>query len=86
VSGGIVGALLAYGVQADLALVSVLAYRAIAIWLPAAVGLAALGALRRTVARWTLEDAPPKRAPGHRAAGRHLDPLPQMAGPARSLP
>jgi uncharacterized membrane protein YbhN (UPF0104 family) len=61
VSGGIVGVLLAYGVQADLALVSVLAYRAVAIWLPAAIGLTALGGLRRTVARWSLEDA--SRAP-----------------------
>src|SRR3954452_14376227 len=32
VSGGMVGVLLAFGVQADLALTSVLAYRAIAIW------------------------------------------------------
>jgi len=63
VSGGIVAGLLAFGVQADLALVSVLAYRAVAIWLPAAIGLAALGGLRRTVVRWSLEDAPPARAP-----------------------
>ena len=35
---------------ADLAIVSVLAYRAIAIWLPAPIGLVALGALRRTIA------------------------------------
>jgi hypothetical protein len=52
-----VGALLAFGVDADLAIVSVLAYRAIAIWLPAPVGLAALGALRRTIAAWGHEDA-----------------------------
>ena len=84
VSGGIVGGLLAYGVQADLALVSVLAYRAVAIWLPAAIGLAALGGLRRTVARWALEDAPPTQTAAARAAGRHLDPLPHTAGPARS--
>jgi len=57
VSGGMVGALLAFGVQADLAIVSVLAYRAIAIWLPAPIGLAALGALRKTVAGWSHEDA-----------------------------
>ncbi len=55
-SGGIVGALLALGVAADLALVSVLAYRAVAIWLPAPFGLVALGGLRRTVARWGAED------------------------------
>jgi uncharacterized membrane protein YbhN (UPF0104 family) len=57
VSGGMVGVLLAFGVEADLALASVLSYRALAIWLPAPVGLAALGSLRRTVARWGAEDA-----------------------------
>ncbi|MGH2947685.1 MAG: hypothetical protein ACRDPC_15780 [Solirubrobacteraceae bacterium] len=34
-----------------------LAYRALAIWLPAPVGLAALGPLRRTIVRWNREDA-----------------------------
>jgi uncharacterized membrane protein YbhN (UPF0104 family) len=57
VSGGLVGALLAFGVDADLAIVSVLAYRAIAIWVPAPVGLVALSALRRTIAAWGREDA-----------------------------
>jgi uncharacterized membrane protein YbhN (UPF0104 family) len=57
VSGGIVGVLVAFAVPADLALVSVLAYRAIAIWLPAPIGLVALGALRRTMGRWSAEDA-----------------------------
>jgi len=58
VSGGIFGVLVAFGVDADLALVSVLAYRALAIWIPAPVGLLALPSLRRTVARWADEDAP----------------------------
>ena len=64
VSGGMVGVLLAFGVEADLALASVLSYRALAIWLPAPVGLAALGSLRRTVARWGAEelDAAPAEA------------------------
>jgi len=64
VSGGMVGVLLAFGVEADLALASVLSYRALAIWLPAPVGLAALGSLRRTVARWSAEelDAAPAEA------------------------
>ena len=74
VSGGMVGVLLAFGVEADLALASVLSYRALAIWLPAPVGLAALGSLRRTVARWGAEaDAPtarPRRSPPRRATGR----------------
>jgi len=56
VSGGMVGTLLALGVAPDLALTAVLAYRAIAIWLPAPLGLAALGALRRRVAGWGRED------------------------------
>ena len=56
VSGGMVGTLLAFGVAPDLALSSVLAYRAVAIWLPAPLGLAALGALRARIARWARED------------------------------
>jgi hypothetical protein len=52
-----VGTLLAFGVAPDLALSSVFAYRAVAIWLPAPLGLAALGALRARVARWSREDA-----------------------------
>jgi uncharacterized membrane protein YbhN (UPF0104 family) len=84
VSGGLVGALLAFGVDADLAIVSVLAYRAIAIWVPAPVGLVALSALRRTVAEWGRTGAPeavvvrpsegrapawrPREAPVHAAA------------------
>jgi uncharacterized membrane protein YbhN (UPF0104 family) len=59
-SGGLVGVLLAFGVEADLAIVSVLAYRALAIWVPAPLGLLALGRLRRTMARWAHEDAAPE--------------------------
>jgi putative heme transporter len=54
VSGGMVGTLLAFGVAPDLALSSVLAYRAVAIWLPAPLGLAALGALRSRVGRCSM--------------------------------
>ena len=57
VSGGMVGTLLAFGVAPDLALSSVLAYRAVAIWLPAPLGLTALGMLRARVARWSRDDA-----------------------------
>jgi putative heme transporter len=75
VSGGLVGALLAFGVDADLAIVSVLAYRAIAIWIPAPVGLVALSALRRTIAAWGREDAPaaepvPAAVPARPSEGR----------------
>src|SRR5213078_1423710 len=52
VSGGIVGVLLAFGVDADLAIAAVLGYRSVAIWLPAPIGLVALTSLRRTLACW----------------------------------
>ena len=76
VSGGMVGVLLAFGVEADLALASVLSYRALAIWLPAPVGLAALGGLRRTVARWGAEGRPtaPAPAPVASPSARHWTP------------
>jgi hypothetical protein len=60
VSGGIVGVLVAFGVGADVALVSVLAYRSVAIWLPAGIGLATLPSLRTTLARWKAADAEPE--------------------------
>lgn len=62
-SGGLVGVLLAFGVEADLAIVSVLAYRALAIWIPAPIGLVALGKLRKTMVRWEAEDAAPEAEP-----------------------
>jgi uncharacterized membrane protein YbhN (UPF0104 family) len=55
VSGGIAGVLLAFGLEPDLAIVSVLGYRAVAIWLPAPIGLAALVSLRATLRRWAGE-------------------------------
>src|SRR5690349_5246061 len=64
VSGGMVGTLLAFGVAPDLALTAVFAYRAVAIWLPAPVGLVALGALRARIARWSAEDAAAAPAAG----------------------
>jgi uncharacterized membrane protein YbhN (UPF0104 family) len=85
VSGGIVGVLLAFGVQTDLALVSVLAYRAVAIWLPAPIGLAALAALRRTVARWSRENAPRPQPSAAATPPRHRDPLPVEALPGPEL-
>jgi putative heme transporter len=72
VSGGMVGVLLAFGVQADLAVVAVLAYRAIAIWLPAPIGLLALASLRRTIARWSREQAGETVVDGQRADRRPL--------------
>jgi uncharacterized membrane protein YbhN (UPF0104 family) len=52
VSGGTIGVLLAFGVDASAALPAVLAYRAIALWLPATLGTVAIAGLRRTAARW----------------------------------
>jgi uncharacterized membrane protein YbhN (UPF0104 family) len=79
VSGGIVGVLVAFAVPADLALVSVLAYRAIAIWLPAPIGLVALGSLRRTMTRWSDEDAPAEPAPAPVPVARTPRPSPERA-------
>jgi hypothetical protein len=56
VSGGIAGVLIAFGVPAELALASVLAYRTVAVWLPTPVAIAAIPGLRATVARWERED------------------------------
>jgi uncharacterized membrane protein YbhN (UPF0104 family) len=57
VSGGMTGVLIAFGVPADIALPSVLAYRSIAVWLPSPMAVAAVPALRATIARWGREDA-----------------------------
>jgi uncharacterized membrane protein YbhN (UPF0104 family) len=57
VSGGMAGVLIAFGVPLELALPAVLAYRTIAVWLPAPVAVAALPRLRATIARWGREDA-----------------------------
>jgi|HubBroStandDraft_2_1064218.scaffolds.fasta_scaffold02320_5 uncharacterized membrane protein YbhN (UPF0104 family) len=52
VEGALIGALAAFGVQLDLAVVAVLSYRAISFWLPTLPGVVAYFQLRRTVARW----------------------------------
>jgi uncharacterized protein (TIRG00374 family) len=57
-SGGLAGTLVVFGAPAAPALAAVLAYRTIAVWLPAASGIASLFALRATVARWGEERAP----------------------------
>jgi uncharacterized protein (TIRG00374 family) len=62
VDGGMIGAFTAFGVNVELAVVSVLAYRVFAFWLPMLPGGVAYFQLRRTVHRW--EDAgAPARAP-----------------------
>ncbi len=55
VDGGMIGAFTAFGVNAELAVVSVLAYRAFAFWLPTIPGAIAYLQLRKTVQRWRSE-------------------------------
>jgi uncharacterized membrane protein YbhN (UPF0104 family) len=52
VSGGIASVLIAFGLAPALAVPAVLAYRTIAVWLPTPAAIAAVPALRTTVARW----------------------------------
>jgi uncharacterized membrane protein YbhN (UPF0104 family) len=58
VDGAMIGAFSAFGVAPSLAVVSVLAYRAFAFWLPTLPGAVAYFQLRRTVNRWRTERAP----------------------------
>jgi uncharacterized membrane protein YbhN (UPF0104 family) len=57
VEGGMIGALVAFGVDPSLALIAVLAYRGFAFWLPIIPGVIAFLTLRRTVAKWGDEPA-----------------------------
>ncbi len=52
VDGGMIGALIAFGVPSSLAIVSVLTYRAFSFWLPTIPGALAYLQLRKTVQRW----------------------------------
>jgi putative heme transporter len=58
VDGGMIGAFSAFGVPVDISIVSVLAYRALAFWLPTLPGAVAYLQLRRTVHRWRRAQAP----------------------------
>jgi uncharacterized protein (TIRG00374 family) len=53
VDGGMIGAFTAFGVDVELTVVAVLAYRAFAFWLPTLPGAVAYLQLRRTVQRWS---------------------------------
>jgi uncharacterized protein (TIRG00374 family) len=57
VDGGMIGAFTAFGVNIELSVVAVLAYRAFAFWLPTLPGAVAYLQLRRTVHRWNQEPA-----------------------------
>jgi putative heme transporter len=58
VDGGMIGAFSAFGVPVEVSVVSVLAYRGIAFWLPTVPGAVAYLQLRRTVNRWRTSQAP----------------------------
>ena len=60
VDGGMIGALVAFGVPTGTALVAVLTYRAFAFWLPTIPGAVAYFQLRRTVDRWREERRVPR--------------------------
>ena len=70
VDGGMVGALIAFGVEPELALLAVLGYRGFVFWLPIVPGALAYLTLRRTVARWEREDAGPRTADRHAVRSR----------------
>jgi uncharacterized protein (TIRG00374 family) len=57
VDGGMIGAFTAFGVPVQVTIVSVLAYRVFAFWLPTLPGAIAYLQLRRTVQRWRAEPA-----------------------------
>jgi uncharacterized membrane protein YbhN (UPF0104 family) len=57
-SGGLIGVLVALGAPAAPAIAAVLAYRSVAVWLPAACGIASLARLRTSVASWRAELSP----------------------------
>jgi uncharacterized membrane protein YbhN (UPF0104 family) len=57
-----IGAFTAFGAPVQVTIVSVLAYRVFAFWLPTVPGAIAYFQLRRTVQRW-------RAAPGLRAVG-----------------
>lgn len=68
VDGAMIGAFSVFGIPGSLAVVSVLAYRALAFWLPTLPGAVAYFQLRRTVRGWET-DGP---APGARQAAYTL--------------
>jgi uncharacterized protein (TIRG00374 family) len=69
VEGGMIGAFAAFGVDFNLAYVSVLTYRAISFWLPTIPGTVAYFQLRRTVARWRQEQQNGRPPPAPRETG-----------------
>jgi uncharacterized protein (TIRG00374 family) len=86
VDGGMIGAFTAFGVNVDLAVVAVLAYRALAFWLPTLPGAVAYLQLRRTMQRWEpAASGAAVEAPVRRPEAS-LAPDASRAGPAAELP
>jgi uncharacterized protein (TIRG00374 family) len=64
VDGGMIGAFTAFGVNVELSIVAVLAYRAFSFWIPTVPGGVAYFQLRRTIHRWrSAETSQPTGAP-----------------------
>jgi uncharacterized membrane protein YbhN (UPF0104 family) len=59
VDGGMIGAFTAFGIDVEVSVVAVLAYRAFAFWLPTVPGAIAYFQLRRTVQKWRTSAASP---------------------------
>jgi uncharacterized protein (TIRG00374 family) len=57
VDGGMIGAFTAFGVNVELSIVAVLAYRAFSFWIPTVPGAVAYFQLRRTIHRWRRAEA-----------------------------
>ena len=70
VEGGMIGSLAAFGVDLNLAVLAVLAYRAISFWLPTPLGVVAYLQLRRTVSHWREEQSLPSAAADHTGSTR----------------
>ncbi len=64
VDAGMIGALIAFGVDGGLAIVGVLSYRAFAFWLPTIPGTLAFLGLLRTAREWSLDDERARAAQG----------------------
>jgi uncharacterized protein (TIRG00374 family) len=58
VDGGMIGALVAFKVDAGVAVLAVLSYRLFAFWLPTVPGVIAYFQLRRRVQQWRRQPAP----------------------------
>jgi putative heme transporter len=83
VSGGMVGVFVAFGVDPAITLAAVLAYRSMAIWIPAPFGATAAAGLKRTVARWSAEDGAPAAEEADEAEGERAVVVVELPAPRR---